>query len=94
MAFSLRPGPATLLSLSPTSDGWILAWGPGEIVETRYRDMRGPNAMFCFDSGPGHEALSRWIVSGATHHNALTPGRLDVEVPALAQALGIREVRV
>lgn len=94
VAFSLRPGPATLLSLSPTSDGWILAWGPGEVVETRYRDMRGPNAMFCFDSGPGQEALSRWIVSGATHHNALTPGRLDVEVPALAQALGIREVRV
>jgi hypothetical protein len=56
--------------------------------------MRGPNGMFRFDRGPGEEALSRWIASGATHHNALAPSRLDVEVPALARALGIREVRV
>jgi L-arabinose isomerase len=94
IAFALRPGPATLLSLSPDATGWVLAWAPGEIVETRYTDMRGPNGMFRFDSGHGAEALSRWIVSGATHHNALAPDRLDVEVPALAQALGIREARV
>jgi L-arabinose isomerase len=94
VAFALRRGPATLLSLSPDPDGWVLAWAPGEIVETRFRNMRGPNAMFRFDSGPASEAISRWIGSGATHHNALTPGRLDVEVPVLAEALGIRQVRV
>jgi L-arabinose isomerase len=93
VAFGLRRGPATLLSLSPTRDGWVLAWAPGEVVETRYANMRGPNGMFRFDSGAGPDALSRWIVSGATHHNALAPGRLDVEVPALASALGIRTVR-
>ena len=94
VAFALEPGPASLLSMSPTSDGWVLAWGPGEIVESRYTDMRGPNAMFRFDSGPSGEAISRWIGSGATHHNALAPGRLEVEIPALARALGIRLVRV
>lgn len=94
VAFALRRGPATLLSLSPGRDGWVLAWGPGEIVETRYRDMRGPNAMFRFDSGPSPDAISRWIMSGATHHNALAPGRLDIEAPVLAAALGIRHVRV
>ena len=94
VAFGLQQGPATLVSMSPTAQGWVLAWGPGEIVETRYRDMRGPNAMFRFDSGPSSDALSRWIMSGATHHNALAPGRLDVEVPALADALGVRHVRV
>ncbi len=94
ISFGLRRGPATLLSMSPTNEGWVLAWGPGEIVETRYADMRGPNAMFRFDSGPSADAISRWIMSGATHHNALAPGRLDVEVPALAGALGIRHVRV
>lgn len=94
VAFGLRRGPATLLSLSPTSSGWVLAWAPGAIEETRYRDMRGPNGMFRFDSGPGHEAISRWISSGATHHNALAPGRLDLEVPVLAAALGIDHVRV
>ena len=94
VAFALQTGPATLLSLSPEPDGWVLAWGPGEIVETRYDDMRGPNGMFRFDSGPSGEAISRWIMSGATHHNALAPGHLDIEVPALAEALGIRHARI
>ena len=94
IAFGLQHGPATLLSLSPTDRGWVLAWAPGEIVETRYRNMRGPNAMFRFDSGPGGEALARWIGSGATHHNALAPGRLDLEIPALTGALGIRHQQV
>lgn len=94
VAFALRPGPATLLSMSPTDGGWLLAWAPGEIVETRYARMRGPNGMFRFDSEPAEDALSRWIGSGATHHNALAPGRLDLELPALADALGIRHRRV
>ncbi|MFV2064956.1 MAG: hypothetical protein ACC726_15810 [Chloroflexota bacterium] len=94
VSFALQRGPATLISMSPTNEGWVLAWGPGEIVETRYRDMRGPNGMFRFDSDPSPEALSRWIMSGATHHNALAPGRLDIELPALADALGIRHVRI
>ena len=94
VAFGLRRGPATLLSMSPTESGWVVAWATGVIEETRYRDMRGPNGMFRFDSGPGEEAISRWISSGATHHNALAPGRLDHEVPILAAALGIQHVRV
>jgi hypothetical protein len=64
------------------------------VVESRYSDMRGPNGMFRFDSGPAGPALEAWIASGATHHNALVPGRLDVEVPALVGALGIRSHRV
>jgi len=38
--------------------------------------------------------ISAWIASGATHHNALAPGRLDVELEVVARALGIRSVRV
>lgn len=94
VAFGLRLGPATLLSLSPTDSGWVLAWATGEIVESRYTRMRGPNGMFRFDSGPGDAAITRWIGSGATHHNALAPGRLDIEVPALAAALAIHHQRV
>ena len=94
VAFGLRRGPATLLSLSPTSAGWVLAWATGAVEETRYHDMRGPNGMFRFDSGPAEEAISRWISSGATHHNALAPGRLDLEIPILASALGVDHVRV
>ncbi len=94
IAFALRPGPATMLSLSPIGDTWHLAWATGEIVESRYADMRGPNGMFRFDSGDAVRAADAWISSGATHHNALAPGRLDLELEVVARALGIRSVRV
>jgi L-arabinose isomerase len=94
ISFRLEQGPATALSLSPVGGTWRLAWATGEIVEARYDDMGGPNGMFRFDSGPAFEAGARWITSGATHHNALARGRLDVEIPILARALGIEEERV
>lgn len=94
LAFRLAPGPATVLSLSPAHHSWNLAWATGEVIETRYAHMGGPNAMFRFDSGPADEASARWIASGATHHSALAVGRLDVEVPVLARELGVEPVRV
>jgi L-arabinose isomerase len=94
IAFALRRGPATMLSLSPVGDTWHLAWATGEVVESRYRGMRGPNGMFRFDSGDAMACASAWIASGATHHNALAPGRLDLELPLVARALGIRDIRV
>ncbi len=94
ISFRLEQGPATALSLSPAGATWRLAWATGEIVEARYDTMGGPNGMFRFDSGTAFEAGARWIASGATHHNALAHGRLDVEIPVLARALGIDEVRV
>jgi L-arabinose isomerase len=94
LSFRLEPGPATALSLSPVGETWRLAWATGEIVEARYDTMGGPNGMFRFDSGSAYEAGARWIASGATHHNALARGRLDVEIPVAARALGIEDVRV
>lgn len=94
VSFRLEPGPATALSLSPVGGAWRLAWATGEVVEARYDTMGGPNGMFRFDSGSAFEAGARWIASGASHHNALAGGRLDVEIPVLTRALGIEEVRV
>lgn len=94
LTFAVERGPATLLSLSPDADGWRLAWATGAVVGSRYPRMGGPNAMFRFDAGPSDEAGARWIASGATHHAALAGGRLDVELPALCDALGVRSVRV
>jgi L-arabinose isomerase len=93
VSFPLRQGPATLLSLSPAPDGWVLAWATGLVEDARFQNLGGPNGMFRFDSGPVDEALSRWIASGATHHCALAPSRLDIEIPAFAAALGVRAVR-
>lgn len=93
IAFPLRLGPATMLSLSPIGDTWHLAYATGEVVESRYRNLRGPNGMFRFDSGTVNAAADRWIASGATHHSALLPGRPITELEVAARALGIRAVR-
>ncbi len=92
IAFPLRLGPATMLSLCPIGATWHLAWATGEVVESRYTDMRGPNGMFRYDSGPATEAADRWIASGATHHSALVPGRIGLELEVAARALGIRSI--
>jgi L-arabinose isomerase len=92
IAFPLRLGPATMLSLSPIGDSWHLAYATGDVVESRYRNLRGPNGMFRFDSGPAVEAADRWIGSGATHHSALLPGRASTELEVAARALGIRVI--
>jgi L-arabinose isomerase len=93
VSFPLRRGPATLLSLSPSHDGWVLAWATGAIEESRFPNLGGPNGMFRFDSGRVEDAVNRWIASGANHHCALAPGRLHIEIPVLASTLGLRAVR-
>ena len=89
-------GRAVLVELDENlpEDVFAQASNPYEEVEARYDTMGGPNGMFRFDSGSAFDAGARWIASGATHHNALARGRLDVELPVLAEALGIEEVRV
>jgi hypothetical protein len=77
------------LERTPMGDSWVLDWATGEVV-----DLRVPNGMFRFDSGDVIDATTCWIASGATHHNALGLGRLDLEMPAIADALRIRSVRV
>jgi L-arabinose isomerase len=94
VSFPLELGPATALSLSPTPAGWRLAWATGEIIEARYDKLGGPNGMFRFDSGSATDSGTAWIASGATHHNALAKGRLDLEIPVVAEMLGIEQVRV
>jgi L-arabinose isomerase len=92
--FGVRQGAATALSLSPIGDTWRLVWATGEVVESRYPQLGGPNGMFRFDSGSAIDAGARWIAAGATHHNALAAGRLEDEVPTLGRALGLDLVRV
>lgn len=99
LAFAPRLGRVTLVSLTPLRESWRLVWALGELTESRYPRMQAPNAMFRFalpDDSPAAAtlALDRWLASGATHHNALVPGHLDLELPLVADALGIESHRV
>ena len=92
----LRPSPRTGDPAVAFADRWRLDAGLGhrrDRGEPLPRPARSEwHVPLRF--GPADMALERWIGSGATHHNALAPGRLDVEVPALAAALAIEHVRV
>jgi L-fucose isomerase-like protein len=94
LAADLRQGPATLLALGAAGDGWRLAWATGTAGPARSHALRGPNVLFRPDDADPLEAVSALIASGTTHHPVLVPGHLDVEVPALAAALGLQAVRI
>lgn len=95
VSFELPPGPATMMSMSPTQNGWRLGWALTEIVESRYAGLRAPNAMIRFLGHSDAElSATAWLKSGASHHAALVPGHLDLEIPEAAKALGIQEVAV
>ncbi len=94
VAFDLKRGPCTLLSLSPGPSGWRGAWTSAEVVENRYPRMAAPNAMLRFRDPDVGKALDRWAASGATHHQALLAGDVaDGLVDALVAA-GIDPIQV
>jgi L-arabinose isomerase len=59
--FRLRPGPATILSFSPTSGGWRLIWATGDVIESYFPGMTGPNALFRFSQGSS-SACVKWAL--------------------------------
>ena len=93
VSFPITPGPATLVSLTPTGQNWRLACATGEIVESRYPGLGAPNAMFRFDGG-GTPAVDRWLAAGPVHHHALAPGRIADLLAVAAQVLGAEYVAV
>jgi L-arabinose isomerase len=94
VTFTVRSGPATLLSLSPIGETWRLVWATGEILESRYPTLETPNAMFRFDHGEAVGACEAWMSSGATHHAAVAAGRLEVELETLSAVLRVETTRI
>lgn len=92
VAFAIREGSATLISLSPRDDPeapWVLVSAEGSILGSRHDRMEGPNAMFRFDSDDVTTAFSRWCRAGATHHAALLPGRHRDGLAMVADLLSV-----
>ena len=92
--FALQRGPATLISMTPTTQRWRLIWAPGAITERSFPSLDGPNGMFQFATGPGQRAAERWVTAGPTHHPALARGHLDLELPIVAKLANLKNVRV
>jgi L-arabinose isomerase len=92
VAFDIKKGPSTLLSLTPISkpqESWRLIVAEGEIIDSRHTGMEGPNGMFRFNSGEVKKSYAQWCDMGATHHAALIPGVKRKAINTAAAALGI-----
>lgn len=94
LRFSLCAGPATLISMTPSTAGWRLIWAPGTVTERSFPGLDGPNGMFRFDTHPAHTAAERWMAAGPTHHPALARGILDIELPIVSALSTWTEIRV
>lgn len=91
VAFFLKRGPATLVSLTPRSgdEPWVMAVADGEIIDSKHEGMEGPTGMFRFKSYAVEEGYKRWCEAGASHHAVYLPGEQLVSLSVAAKALGI-----
>jgi L-arabinose isomerase len=94
VAFSVVEGPATVISVGVGPDRWQVVWATGTVTRRDFPDFDGPHGGWRFGSGELEDCVTRWIAAGPSHHHALVPGHLDVEVPVVARAAAMDSVRV
>ena len=96
-AYPLRPGPATVVSLTPTPRGpkrFRLVVAEGEIRDDPLPDAGALAGFFRFASGDVEEAYTRWLEAGPVHHAGTAPGHWAKELADVAELLGMEMVRV
>jgi L-arabinose isomerase len=93
-AYPLQPGPATVVSVTPSAAGWRLIAAEGAILEEALPDAGALAGFFRFRSGDLHTSYRRWLEAGAVHHAATTLGHWTNELAALSELLGIQFIEV
>jgi L-arabinose isomerase len=97
LAFSLEPGPATLVSLTTLAAGKLgFVVAEGEVVDFPYvADLGRPHYKFRPDSPDGLNGfLTRFSLAGGSHHQAMAYGRWSGTLEKIATLLGLAYVRV
>jgi L-arabinose isomerase len=95
LAFTLEPGPCTLVSLTTVADGKLkLVVAEGEVVDHPYiADLNRPHYKFRPD-GDLCDFLTRFSLEGGSHHQAMAYGRWAGAVEKTAALLGVACARV
>ncbi len=96
-AYPLKPGPATIVSLTPTPHGlkkFRLVVAEGQILPDRLPDAGALAGFFRFASANVHHAYTRWLEAGPVHHAGTAPGHWASELADVAQLLDIEFVGV
>lgn len=97
LAFSLEPGPVTLLSLTTVANGKLrFVVTEGEVVDFPYvADLGRPHYKFRPESPDGLSGfLNRFSLAGGSHHQALAYGHWAATLEKIATLLGIPCIRV
>ena len=95
LAFTLEPGPCTLVSLTTVAGGKLkLVVAEGEVVDHPYiADLNRPHYKFRPD-GDLCDFLTRFSLEGGSHHQAMAYGRWAGTVEKTAALLKIACARV
>jgi L-fucose isomerase-like protein len=96
-AYALRPGPATLLSLTPTPSGpkpFRLIAAEGEILPEPLPDAGALAGFFRFAHASLHVGYVRWLEAGPVHHAGTAPGHWANEITEVADLLRFELIRI
>jgi L-arabinose isomerase len=88
MAFSVKPGPVTLLSIASDQNGFHFVATRGEALPAKGRLQGYPNALIKLEM-PLRSFFSTATTIGTTQHWALVPGNLTGSISRLAHILDI-----
>ncbi len=95
LAFSLKPGDVTLLSLTTVQDGRLrMIVTEGQVLDFPYiPDLARPHYKFRPD-GDLSDFLTRYSLAGGSHHQALAYGRWADTLEKVAHLAGIEYARI
>jgi len=96
-AYPLAPGPATLLSITPTPSGpkpWRLVVAEGEILNDTLPDTGSLAGFFRFAGDDLRASYTRWLEAGPVHHAATTLGHHAADMRDVAEMIDCEFVQV
>jgi L-arabinose isomerase len=95
LAFSLKPGDVTLLSLTTVREGKLrMVVTEGQVLDFGYiPDLARPHYKFRPD-GDLSDFLTRYSQAGGSHHQALAYGRWANTIEKVARLTGIEYARI
>jgi L-arabinose isomerase len=93
-AYPLVPGPATVLSLTPTAGKYRLIAAQGEILEESLPDAGALAGFFKFSHTDLHTGYTRWLEAGPVHHAATTLGHWNREIAEVAEIMGFEMISI
>ncbi len=95
--YSLKPGPATLVSLTPTPNGtkpFRVIVAEGEILDEPLPDAGALAGFFRFRGTTLHDGYTRWLEAGPVHHAATSTGHWAAKIRDVGEMLNFEFVGV